>query len=91
MQYNDGGPAFAFDGNLGSAWHTQYVENAGGTGGTYEELPQSIEFGLGGEQLVGKLGFEGKTPVGHNGFLKRRRSVCKIRRRRMGESQRLLI
>ena len=70
IQYNDGGPAFAFDGNLGSAWHTQYVENAGGTGGTYEELPQSIEFGLGGEQLVGKLRFEGKTPVGNNGFLK---------------------
>lgn len=70
VQYNDGGPAFAFDGNLGSAWHTQYVENAGGTGGTYEELPQSIEFGLGEEQLVGKLSFEGKTPVGHNGFLK---------------------
>lgn len=70
VQYNDGGPAFAFDGNLGSAWHTQYVENAGGTGGTYEELPQSIEFGLGGEQLVGKLRFEGKTPVGNNGFLK---------------------
>lgn len=70
VQYNDGGPAFAFDGNLGSAWHTQYVENAGGTDGTYEELPQSIEFGLGGEQLIGKLRFEGKTPVGHNGFLK---------------------
>lgn len=70
VQYNDGGPAFAFDGNLGSAWHTQYVENASGTDGTYEELPQSIEFGLGGEQLVGKLRFEGKTPVGHNGFLK---------------------
>lgn len=70
VQYNDGGPAFAFDGNLGSAWHTQYVENAGGTGGTYEELPQSIEFGLGGEETVGKISFEGKTPVGHNGFLK---------------------
>ena len=69
-QYNDGGPAFAFDGNLGSAWHTQYVENAGGTGGTYEELPQSIEFGLGGEETVGKISFEGKTPVGNNGFLK---------------------
>ena len=69
-QYNDGGPAFAFDGNLGSAWHTQYVENAGGTGGIYEELPQSIEFGLGGEETVGKISFEGKTPVGHNGFLK---------------------
>ena len=70
VQYNDGGPAFAFDGNLGSAWHTQYVENAGGTGGTYEELPQSIEFGLGGEETVGKISFEGKTPVGNNGFLK---------------------
>lgn len=70
VQYNDGGPAFAFDGNLGSAWHTQYVENAGGTGGTYEELPQSIKFGLGGEETVGKISFEGKTPVGHNGFLK---------------------
>ena len=46
------------------------MENAGGTGGTYEELPQSIEFGLGGEETVGKISFEGKTPVGHNGFLK---------------------
>lgn len=69
-QYEDGGPERAFDGNAGTAWHTQYVENPGSTGGTYEELPQSIEFGLGGEKLVGKLSFEGKTPVGHNGFLK---------------------
>ena len=29
-----------------------------------------MDIGLGGEQLVGKLRFEGKTPVGHNGFLK---------------------
>lgn len=65
VQYNDGGPELAFDGNLGSAWHTQYKETS-----TYEELPQSIEFGLGEEQLVGKLSFQGKTPVGHNGFLK---------------------
>lgn len=65
VQYNDGGPEFAFDGNLGTAWHTQYKEP-----NTYEELPQSIEFGLGEEQLVGKLSFQGKTPVGHNGFIK---------------------
>lgn len=68
VQYNDGGAEFAFDGNLGSAWHTQYVEEP--KPGTYEELPQSIEFGLGGEQLIGKLSFQGKTPVGHNGFIK---------------------
>lgn len=68
VQYNDGGPEFAFDGNRGSAWHTQYVETP--KPGTYDELPQSIEFGLGEEQLVGKIGFEGKTPVGNNGFLK---------------------
>lgn len=65
VQYNDGGAEFAFDKNLGSAWHTKYVEP-----NTYDELPQSIEFGLGEEQLVGKLSFSGKTPVGNNGFLK---------------------
>lgn len=65
-QYSDGGPALAFDGNLGSAWHTQYVENPA----EYDELPQSIEFGVGGEKLVGKIRFQGKTPVGNNGFIK---------------------
>ena len=65
-QYNDGGPELAFDGNLGSAWHTQYVESPA----SYEQLPQSIEFGLGGEELVGKISFQGKTPQGNNGLLK---------------------
>lgn len=68
--YNDGGPELAFDGNQGSAWHISYSEDGNGNLVDSASLPQSIEFGLGGEQLVGKLSFEGKTPVGHNGFLK---------------------
>ena len=66
-QYNDGGPENAFDGNAGTAWHTQYVEKPTAS---YDELPQSIEFGLGGEQLIGKLSFVGKTPQGNNGLIK---------------------
>ncbi len=65
VQYNDGGADFAFDGSLGTAWHTSYTEPS-----TYEVLPQSIEFGLGEEQLVGKLKFQGKTPEGNNGLIK---------------------
>lgn len=70
VQYEDGGPERAFDGNPATAWHTQYEENSNGKLVDCDPLPQSIEFGLGGEKLVGKLSFEGKTPVGHNGFLK---------------------
>ena len=68
-KYRDGGPEFAFDGDPGSAWHISYTENENGTLVASDPLPQSIEFGLGGEQLVGKLRFEGKTG-GNNGFLK---------------------
>lgn len=64
VQYNDGGPQFAFDGNAGTAWHTSYVEPS-----TYAELPQSIEFGLGETRIVSKIVFTAKTKQ-NNGRIK---------------------
>ena len=59
-QWNDGPAEYAFDGRLDTGWHSDYND---------KELPQSIEWQLGGSYRVGKVECMKKTG-GSNGIWK---------------------
>ena len=60
--YNEGPASMAFDGNLGTAWHSDY--NAGA-----HPLPQSIEWTLDDTYQVGRIEYQKKNG-GNNGIWK---------------------